>query len=643
HKQIQKLDDIAKPRDRDAFIAKYRKLVARRDELLTRQNKLKREARPQESGDSSSNSQGSKQPWEMTRAELQANEDAISSQEPKALRKKDSGNLAVQSAHLNARKLWVPQYRAAVKANDPIQHKAHIEKALSEGKPVPQEVLADYPDLQKQPSNSSNDQGRKPDYEMTWSEIKAALKEDNLKIPERVRIAEEKYAKARSDFDEKINKLHKQLKALTKIDNKLNPTGDVDSLNSEDKVNAQNIATKIEEKRSQINALSTPIRMDFVNAEHPDLGLPASRYQHENIIKKALSEGKTIPDKVLADYPDLQKQGKPEHAVGDTWNGEHGQREIAKIENGKAFITTNGKQDLLDVSPLDEVAHLKLTDEAAYRVKGSEAVHIEGEGIERVTPEVVDDSLDKAADNIPLKTKTEVREWLIKKIDAAIGKADDVSESDLIKYIADGAVSRANRYFIAKKEAPSDKDLKAKIKEFQGADASKDYLTDKYGYVTFDVPGDGKFRVLNTKAHLAGFKKQVLASSGFREGKGHKTFTNTPTANNSTQTVIDNFLKDKSEWIFEKIDYFSKFSPVKNKKEKRDEYLKYKEDTLILVKERLEYFNKLYHFKWNRISIKNQKTRWGSCSRQGNLNFNYKIVLLPEEQADYIIVHELCH
>ncbi len=109
------------------------------------------------------------------------------------------------------------------------------------------------------------------------------------------------------------------------------------------------------------------------------------------------------------------------------------------------------------------------------------------------------------------------------------------------------------------------------------------------------------------------------------------------------QFVIDNFLKDKSEWIFEKIDYFSKFPPVKNKKEKRDEYLKYKEDTLILVKERLEYFNKLYHFKWNRISIKNQKTRWGSCSRQGNLNFNYKIVLLPEEQADYIIVHELCH
>jgi hypothetical protein len=109
------------------------------------------------------------------------------------------------------------------------------------------------------------------------------------------------------------------------------------------------------------------------------------------------------------------------------------------------------------------------------------------------------------------------------------------------------------------------------------------------------------------------------------------------------QFIVDNFLKDKSEWLLEKIEYFSKFPPIKNKKEKRGEYLKYKEDALVLVKERLEHFNKYYNFKWNNITIRNQKTRWGSCSRKGNLNFNYKIVLLPEEQADYIIVHELCH
>jgi len=72
-------------------------------------------------------------------------------------------------------------------------------------------------------------------------------------------------------------------------------------------------------------------------------------------------------------------------------------------------------------------------------------------------------------------------------------------------------------------------------------------------------------------------------------------------------------------------------------------YIKYKKDAGILVKERLEYFNQFYNYKYGRVAIRNQKTRWGSCSKKGNLNFNYKIVLLTSKQSDYIIVHELCH
>ena len=48
-------------------------------------------------------------------------------------------------------------------------------------------------------------------------------------------------------------------------------------------------------------------------------------------------------------------------------------------------------------------------------------------------------------------------------------------------------------------------------------------------------------------------------------------------------------------------------------------------------------------FKFNRIVIKNQKTRWGSCSTGNNLNFNLRLMMTPPEAIDYIIIHELCH
>lgn len=75
----------------------------------------------------------------------------------------------------------------------------------------------------------------------------------------------------------------------------------------------------------------------------------------------------------------------------------------------------------------------------------------------------------------------------------------------------------------------------------------------------------------------------------------------------------------------------------------RRDYVKYKEAARALVKNRLAHYNELYGFGINRVAIKNSKSRWGSASKKGNLNFNYRVVLLPPDMADYVVVHELCH
>lgn len=58
---------------------------------------------------------------------------------------------------------------------------------------------------------------------------------------------------------------------------------------------------------------------------------------------------------------------------------------------------------------------------------------------------------------------------------------------------------------------------------------------------------------------------------------------------------------------------------------------------------RVEYYHSITGGNYTSITIRDQKTRWGSCSSRGTLSFNYRLIFAPPKVLDYVVVHELCH
>ena len=64
---------------------------------------------------------------------------------------------------------------------------------------------------------------------------------------------------------------------------------------------------------------------------------------------------------------------------------------------------------------------------------------------------------------------------------------------------------------------------------------------------------------------------------------------------------------------------------------------------LMRIRERLNHYAPLMGVEFGRVAIRDQKSRWGSCSAKHNLNFNWKLIMAPGEVLDYVVIHELCH
>lgn len=112
-----------------------------------------------------------------------------------------------------------------------------------------------------------------------------------------------------------------------------------------------------------------------------------------------------------------------------------------------------------------------------------------------------------------------------------------------------------------------------------------------------------------------------------------------------SQTRIRAFVAEKESWILkhrqkarERAKQTQDMQPLT-----QEDLDKLRKQARQILPQKVWHYAKILNVTYDRIAIRCQKTRWGSCSAKGNLNFNCLLMLTPDEVIDYVVVHELCH
>lgn len=106
-----------------------------------------------------------------------------------------------------------------------------------------------------------------------------------------------------------------------------------------------------------------------------------------------------------------------------------------------------------------------------------------------------------------------------------------------------------------------------------------------------------------------------------------------------TPEYVRRILLGKQSWILKRLSY----AHAPKMRESIGWYREKREEALGIIEQCVDVSNKYYKFDLQGVFVRNQKTRWGSCSQQKNVTFNYHVAYLPEHLREYVVVHELCH